>query len=75
MDLMTKMPAKIPCKFSEKTITEISKLKPEEKDLIKLNKSYIEKFSYAWKIDKNFKFDLPKSFFSNQAEKKNYRYF
>lgn len=70
MDLMTKMPAKIPCKFSEKTITEISKLKPEEKDLIKLNKSYIEKFSYAWKIDKNFKFDLPKSFFSNQAEKK-----
>ena len=69
MDLIIKLPEKIPCKFSKKALTEISKLKPEEKSLIESNKLYIEKNSYKWKIDKNFKFNLPKSFFSNLQKK------
>ena len=69
MELKIPFPEKIPFKYPKETNEQISKLNPEEKSLISLNKSYIEKNSFKWKIDKDFKFVLPKSIFSSQKEK------
>ena len=63
------LPEKIPFKYPKETNERISKLNPEEKSLILSNQSYIEKNSFKWKIDKEFKFALPKSIFSSQNEK------
>ena len=63
------LPEKIPFKYPKETNERISKLNPEEKSLILSNQSYIEKNSFKWKIDKEFKFALPKSIFSSQKEK------
>ena len=69
MELNSPLPERIPFKFSEQSVKKISKLNPEEKSLISSNKSYIEKKFFKWKIDEDFKFDLPKSIFSSQDKK------
>ena len=66
---MEPLPEKIPFKFPEQSEEKISKLTQEEKTLISLNKSFIEKNLFKWKKDKEYKFILPKSIFSSQREK------
>ena len=69
MELKIPFPEKIPFKYPNETNEKISKLNQEEKSLILSNKSYIEKNSFKWKIDKDFKFVFPNSIFSSQTKK------
>ena len=69
MEILGPLPEKIPYKFPKESNQKISELNKEEQSLISLNKEYIEKNSFKWKIDKNFKFQLPKSIFSSQEKK------
>ncbi len=64
MDFIEHLPEKIPFEYPKKSEEKISKLNPEEKPLISANKAYIEKNLFKWKLDKQFKFTLPKSIFS-----------
>ena len=69
MELIDHLPEKIPFKYPNQSEEKISKLNPEEQSLILANKAYIEKNLFKWKLDKQFKFTLPKSIFSSQNEK------
>ena len=69
MELIDHLPEKIPFKYPNQSEEKISKLNPEEQSLILANKAYIEKNLFKWKLDKQFKFNLPKSIFSSQGEK------
>ena len=69
MEIQNNFPEKIPFKFQNQSKEKKLNLTQEENDLISLNKAYIEKNLFKWKLDKQFKFTLPKSIFSSQTEK------
>ena len=69
MEIENNFPEKIPFKLPEQPNEKTLNLTQEEKSLISSNKAYIEKNLFKWKLDKQFKFTLPKSIFSSQGEK------
>ena len=69
MEIENNFPEKIPFKLPEQPNEKTLNLTQEEKSLISSNKAYIEKNLFKWKLDKQFKFTLPKSIFSSQDEK------
>ena len=67
-ELLAHIPQKIKLKLSER---KTGKLTEEEKNLIKMNRDYLEKKLWLWKKDNNFDFNLPPTIFTRQITIKN----
>ena len=63
MDYINHIHAKEQFHFPLDINNKISKLNAEEKKVIEINKNFIEKHSWKWRIDNNFLFNLPPSIF------------
>ena len=66
MDIFKHIPAKEQYHFPVKIQAKINKLNEEEKNLIQINKNYIEKHSWKWRINDNFRFRIPSSIFDSK---------
>ena len=63
MNLLRHIPEKQHFYFNINVQNKIDNLRNEEKKLIEDVKNYIEKYSWKWKIDKNFVFNIPPTVF------------
>ena len=64
MDLVRHLPQKEQFHFPNNLQNEIRKLNEEEKNIIQINKNFIEKHSWKWRIDDNFRFNVPPTIFN-----------
>ena len=66
MDCLNHIPVKEPFHYPNVIEEKMKKLNEEEKNIIKLNRNFIEKFSWKWRIDNNFRFILPPTIFHSK---------
>lgn len=63
MEFISHIPGKEKYHFPYNLQNKIKKLNEEEKDLIQINKNYIENRFWKWIIDNNFRFNIPPTIF------------
>ena len=68
MDFINHIPDREQFLFPKNIEDKISKLNEEEKKVMEINKNFIEKHSWKWRIDNNFLFLLPSTIFQTKKE-------
>ena len=66
MDLINHIPDKQQFNFPQNIYKKIDKLNEEQKKVLETIKNFIEKNSWKWRIDNNFRFNLPPTIFQNE---------
>ena len=66
MSLLAYIPEKDQYTFPHNLQNKTKKINEEEKEIFKITKNYIEKNLWKWRIDNNFRFNLPPTIFEEK---------